>query len=101
MKILVLFYYAINNYSNSNNLTERILNCLLTSLLNYAIIDIESEVTNMGKVLYNKNGIILKREYGDIALYTPYNVTFATDTPENLKKICKIAEIKMKDLKEI
>lgn len=55
----------------------------------------------MGKVLYNKNGIILKREYGDIALYTPYNVTFATDTPENLKKICKIAEIKMKDLKEI
>lgn len=54
----------------------------------------------MGKVLYNKNGIILKREYGDIALYTPYTVTFATDTPENLKKICEIAEIKMKDLKE-
>lgn len=55
----------------------------------------------MSNVLYNKGGITLKREYGDLALYTPWNVTFATDTPENLKKICKMAEIKLKDLKEI
>lgn len=51
--------------------------------------------------LYNKNGITLKREFGDVALYTPYNVTFAKDTPENLRKICDIAGIKLTDLKEI
>lgn len=37
MKSLAL-YYAVNNYSNSNNLTKRISNYLLTSLLDFAII---------------------------------------------------------------
>lgn len=52
-------------------------------------------------VLYDKGGILIKREYGDIGLYTPHTFVFFPDTPENLKKVCKMAEIKLKDLKEI
>ena len=55
----------------------------------------------MSNVLYNKNGILIKREFGDLGLYTPYTFAFFPDTPENLKKICKMAEIKLTDLKEI
>ena len=54
----------------------------------------------MGKVLYNKGGILIKSEYGDIGLYTPYSFVFMKDTPENRKKICKIEKIRMEDLKE-
>lgn len=52
----------------------------------------------MMKVLYKKGDILIKSEYGDIGLYTPYSYLFMDDTPKNRKKICKIAEIKMKDL---
>lgn len=52
----------------------------------------------MSKVLYKKGDITIKSEYGDIGLYTPYSCLFMDDTPENRKKICKIAEINMKDL---
>ena len=54
----------------------------------------------MSKILYNKGGITIKSEYGDLGLYTLYTCIFIEDTPENRKKICKMAEIKMKDLKE-
>lgn len=43
--IVFEFHYPINEPTNSNNLTERISNYLLTSLLDCAIILIESEVS--------------------------------------------------------
>ena len=48
----------------------------------------------MGKVLYNKNGIIIKAEFNDIALYTKDIMVFKPDTPENRKIIFDIAGVK-------
>lgn len=48
----------------------------------------------MGKILYNKNGVCIKCEFGDIALYTKDIMVFKPDTPENRKAIFDIAGVK-------
>ena len=48
-----------------------------------------------GEVLYNKGDVLIKSEFGDIALYTPYLMVYKPDTPENRKIIFDIAGVKM------
>lgn len=48
----------------------------------------------MKKVLYDKNGILIKCEFGDVALYTNDIMVFKEDTPENRKAIFDIAGVK-------
>ena len=47
------------------------------------------------KVLYDKDGVCIKKEFGDITLYTKYLMVVKPDTPENRKKIFDIAGVKM------
>lgn len=50
----------------------------------------------MKKVLFNKNGVKVRCEYGDVALYSDYLMIIQKDTPENRKSLLKIAEVKAK-----
>lgn len=46
------------------------------------------------KILYDKNGVKIVKEFGDIALYTKNLMVVKADTPENRKKIFDIAGVK-------
>lgn len=49
----------------------------------------------MKEVLYNRDNVMIAKEFGDIALYTKYLMVVKPDTPENRKKIFDIAGVKM------
>ncbi|GEM_PF-6298977 len=48
----------------------------------------------MKKVLFEKNGVSIVAEYGDVVLYSPYLMVVKEDTPENRKSLFRIAEVK-------
>lgn len=50
----------------------------------------------MKEVLYKKNNVEVRCEYGDVTLYSDSLMIVQKDTPANRKSLLKIAEVKAK-----
>lgn len=48
----------------------------------------------MKEILFNKNGIEVRCEYGDVVLYSQYLMIVKEDTPANRASLLRIANVK-------